>query len=1355
MAENVIRQDIIEIGFDANLKVLKEITEQLDDIKKAVNGTGETDGLDKVKKQANKANDSAKKFNNTLSKTASALGTVAKKAAGLTFKATAVGIGACATAIGALTTQSVQAYAEFEQLKGGVETIFGAKGAKSVEEYARNVGKCVDDVKAEYDKLKEVEKTVLGNASQAYKTAGLSSNEYLNTVTSFSSSLIQSLKGDTAKAAEMSDLAIVNMADNANKYGTDMGLIQNAYQGFAKQNYTMLDNLKLGYGGTKTEMERLIKDAAKLDKSIKSNDTSFGNIVKAIDAIQRSTGVSGITYKEYKELVESGAKTHEEAFALMGTTAKEANFTVTGSLNQLKGAWGNVLTAMGSGEDLDKTFNELIESAEIFGNNLFPVVERSLMGLGTLVEKIAPKLEKKLPSLIDSLLPPLIKASTSLLKGLIVALPNIVKILIAELPDIAKQLGEGVAEAFGVKEFVKPITKVVGIAGGALAAAFVGIKGFGAIKSITSLFSSAGGAAEGVGKGKGPLTKLANMKVTTVLKGLANLAIIIGGLTVLAAALMFVAPYMAKLSDFGSILKIVTVMGVLGLLGTAMALLAGTVGKIPVTTVALGLANMAIVLVGFGALAAVFAWLSPKIAAMGDIKSILKVAAIMTALGAVGAVLSIFAGIVGMIPIPVVLAGLANIGLVLGGITALIVAFGALTKIDGFTEFINTGGEVLVKICDILGNMVGSLVGGALEAISKSLPTIGENLAAFGENLKPLFSLFSGVDMAGVGAFFSALAGFIGAIAVDKIVSFFGGKTDFSGISTGLGDLAGDGTKQFFGMVAGIKEPAFTNASKLFTALDGISKLPNVGGLGQVFSGKNDFTGVATGLGQLTGDGVKNFFAMVAGMEQPAFDNAPKFFKALSGIGKAIPNTGGLAQLFTGENGFSELASGLAALASDGVLSFFNAVNNLDIENLNGLWDSLKTAGKLTSESIGKVLDDSIKDLVDKATKLPQQMGDGIKSSGGSLSEALVSIWTDAVKAIVSPVNKVISGANWILGEFGSDKKIASWQPYARGTSGHKGGNAIVNDGRGAELVQMPNGNTFIPRGRNVMLPNAPKGMKVLDAQRTARLFGKGAPTFRYAKGTGGVDVWSYLDDSKGLVNAVLNKFVSYGGIGGYARNMGKAMVSTIKSAMPAWVDKVIEETGAKTLADYVASGGVNQWRTTVARALKMEGLYSAANVNRTLYQMQTESGGNPYAINLWDSNAKKGIPSKGLMQVIDPTFRAYARRGFDKNIYDPLSNILASVRYATARYGSLENAYQGHGYSGGVGSISLPQYSPSGPITSTTTSATENNTYAPVFNLTISGASDEKALAAKVKRWIAESLDECFEGMARRNAHA
>lgn len=415
-------------------------------------------------------------------------------------------------------------------------------------------------------------------------------------------------------------------------------------------------------------------------------------------------------------------------------------------------------------------------------------------------------------------------------------------------------------------------------------------------------------------------------------------------------------------------------------------------------------------------------------------------------------------------------------------------------------------------------------------------------------------------------------------------------------------------------------------------------------------------------------------------------------------------------------------------------------------------WDKIKSVwGKVSDWFSSKVVDP----LKDKVSKVKNAIADGfqwaydkVTNAWSGIKDFFSGIWKDAVKAVAKPVNKLIGGANWVLEKLGSDKKFEEWQPYARGTKGHPGGNAIVNDGRGAELVQMPNGRTFIPRGRNVLLPNAPKGMKVLDAQRTARLMGR-SPTFNYEEGTGW-DIWGFFDNAKGLVEKVIDKFISYKGVSGYALDVGKALVKKATGAMVSWVKNLFKDSGGKDLGSYVASKGVEQWRSTVAQALKMEGMFSDANVKRTLYQMQTESGGNPRAINLWDRNAKRGIPSKGLMQVIDPTFKAYARKGYNTNIYDPLSNILASVRYAVSRYGSLEKAYRGVGYAGGVGRIRLPVYSPASaaPVSG---GSTNTNNYSPSFTLNMSGTVD-RTTERTIKKWVKEAMDEAFESIERTN---
>lgn len=252
MADNVIRNDIIKLDFDigGTLKELKKINEDINELKKKVTGGVGDEEFDKLKDSANdsvkplrKVNEQAEKVTKSVTNIGKKAATTAynglKKLATISFKALTVGIAGAATAIGGIVAKSVSAYAEFEQLKGGVETLFGAGGAKTIEEYAKNVGKSVSEVQNEYKALKGAETTALKNAQKAYKTSGLSANEYMNTATSFSASLIQSLGGDTVKAVEYADRAIIDMSDNANKMGTDMGSIQYAYQGFAKQNYTI------------------------------------------------------------------------------------------------------------------------------------------------------------------------------------------------------------------------------------------------------------------------------------------------------------------------------------------------------------------------------------------------------------------------------------------------------------------------------------------------------------------------------------------------------------------------------------------------------------------------------------------------------------------------------------------------------------------------------------------------------------------------------------------------------------------------------------------------------------------------------------------------------------------------------------------------------------------------------------------------------------------------------------------------------------------------------------------------------------------------------------------------------------
>ena len=306
--------------------------------------------------------------------------------------------------------QSLEAYSNYEQLVGGVETLFGA-GGKSLEEYAKSVGMSADKAKGQYEKLMGAQSTVLKNANNAYKTAGLSANEYMDTVTSFSASLIQSLGGNTAKAAQYANTAIIDMSDNANKMGTDMSSLQNAYAGFAKGNYNMLDNLKLGYGGTKEEMQRLLKDAEKLPGAMgkKFNLSNYADVVQAIHLVQDHMGITG-------------------------TTAKEASTTIEGSANAMKSAWHNLLAGMADDNaNFGELVGNLVDSVTTFGKNVIPRVQQIIKGMATvatqLLQEVVPQIVKEIPPLLSETLPMLIDALTAVGQSVIQVLPTLMPII--------------------------------------------------------------------------------------------------------------------------------------------------------------------------------------------------------------------------------------------------------------------------------------------------------------------------------------------------------------------------------------------------------------------------------------------------------------------------------------------------------------------------------------------------------------------------------------------------------------------------------------------------------------------------------------------------------------------------------------------------------------------------------------------------------------------------------------------------------------------------------------------------------------------------------------------------------------
>lgn len=357
-------------------------------------------------------------------------------------------------------------------------------------------------------------------------------------------------------------------------------------------------------------------------------------------------------------------------------------------------------------------------------------------------------------------------------------------------------------------------------------------------------------------------------------------------------------------------------------------------------------------------------------------------------------------------------------------------------------------------------------------------------------------------------------------------------------------------------------------------------------------------------------------------------------------------------------------------------------------------WTNLHGNTTSTWSQIGSSLKNTWSDLKSNASKAFGTISDNILGCFRNLKNSLKSTMSGVANAIISPigsaVNGVISGVNWILGKVGSSKSFAKWQvpKFAQGSEGLQADTlGVVNDQPGGiyrEMVIRPDGSAFVPQGRNVPLMME-KGTQIVPAKQTQQYLSM-MPHFKNGIGTKIKDtisdVWSYVSHPSKLVELALEKFADVGNAAEPGLSIAKGVISQVKGSITDFVKNLFSESTPKV--NYVASKGVEQWRSLAIKALQLTGQYSAANLNSLLYQMQTESSGNPNAINLWDSNAKRGTPSKGLMQVIDPTFRAYAMAPYNQNIWDPLSNMIASIRYAVSRYGSLGRAYQGHGYASG-----------------------------------------------------------------------
>lgn len=375
------------------------------------------------------------------------------KAFGGALKVAGAGVAAAAAGIGAIGKQAVEAYADFEQLEGGIETLFGSDA-----------------------------QTVMKSAAGAFRTAGMSANDYMETAIQSSASLIASLGGDTQKAASLMDLSITDMADNVNKMGTSMEAVQNAYRGFSRGNFTMLDNLALGFAGTKEGMQQLLDRATELS-GVKYDINSYSDIVQAIHEVQTEMGITG-------------------------TTAKEGADTIAGSVSSMKAAWSNLLAGLANGNaDQGALISNLMTSVKNVSKNLLPVIRTALKNAAVLVKELAPMIAEELPGLINDTLPSLIDAAVELAVGLGVALaenaPQIIGTLVNALIVNAPKLIEGALSLVGalVSGIFSALPQILGAGVKLVDVLFVEVgKGFGKLfeagkNLVTGLWTGISSAA--------------------------------------------------------------------------------------------------------------------------------------------------------------------------------------------------------------------------------------------------------------------------------------------------------------------------------------------------------------------------------------------------------------------------------------------------------------------------------------------------------------------------------------------------------------------------------------------------------------------------------------------------------------------------------------------------------------------------------------------------------------------------------------------------------------------------------------------------------------------------------------------
>ena len=623
-----------------------------------------------------------------------------------------------------------------------------------------------------------------------------------------------------------------------------------------------------------------------------------------------------------------------------------------------------------------------------------------------------------------------------------------------------------------------------------------------------------------------------------------------------------------------------------------------------------------------------------------------------------------------------------------------------VTIISGITDLWKTSETFRKNVSEMWDKISDAFVSAKEKIWDDALEPLGENISDF------FSSIYDFYEASGIKKAFEWIVTFIGdvltnniSVAINVIGTAFGtvidvvsdllsalsGAIDFvTGIFTGDWDKAWSGVEK---IVDGVVDAIADLFSGLWETIQNIFS-PVVEFFSDTFQGAyKGITDTFKSIGKWFSDkwnSIKTVFSPVAQTFKNWFGNA------YTNVKNAWSNAN---TWFS--NKWGQIKTVFSSVASNFKTWFSNAYTNV-----KNAWSSSNTwfQGKWTS------IKNVFSDVTSFFKKGFQNAYNSVKSIWSGIGSYFKKIANNIISPIEKAVNGIISGVNWVLKKVGSKTRLSSWSApkFASGSKGiQRDTLGVVNDQKGAtykELIVPPNGKPFIPKGRNVMLP-LEKGTKIMPAKQT-KDFMKSMEIPHFKSGIGDFisgawsaikdftgDVFDYLTNPGDIVKIAIDKFMNLSSIVEPWLSVAGGIANTMLGGITDFISGIFDNIVPKV--NYNPSAGVEQWRSLAKYALQLTGQYTEANLDRLLMQMQTESGGNPNAINNWDINAKNGTPSKGLMQVIDPTFQAYKYPGYN-NIWDPLSNILASIRYTVSRYGSLARGWQGHGYAEGIGTITI-----------------------------------------------------------------